>query len=402
MKKTFIAFVLLFVMAAPSFAQIEEEIANYQPKSESITKARCLMVEKIKQKDFEKVKEIKNYLLEIEDENYIALQPDELCQILLLTKEYDELVSRLHVSGFRSSLENSKYDYYNAHLCSKIYPNLDNLGKQLYETIAVERLRIKCGMDNANLSPEDKDFLAILMEWLVTCSDYSYLQDVEPLPKSQFELNEMATRFLTDYPCSIYNGFVRYDIRKQYGKDENGYGLGIDVCSGLSTGVLSNPVFGFGLSIDFLYKKFDFILGADFMISKTAVDQVYSFEGNSDLVYPKGSWCDWFLPYVNVSYNVLDSKRISISPFIGIGCLYEEYPYNEDKQNEYEDLIKTLLLCKAGSYFDIMLSNNGFEKHVLRIKYEFSLTGVNSGEVSSLHVLSVGWSGLFRGTKRVY
>lgn len=69
MKRTILIIAILIATAFTAFAQIEDEVVNYQPKTELMMKARGLIEEKLKEGDFSKVKEIKDYALTLKDEN---------------------------------------------------------------------------------------------------------------------------------------------------------------------------------------------------------------------------------------------------------------------------------------------------------------------------------------------
>ena len=393
MKRHILLLVLLFATACPSFAQIENEIL--QSKTEKIAKGRAYLLEKFLDRDYDKVKEIKDYLMTLEDDNYIALWPSELYHILQWTKEYGELTSLLRSmdSAYFSSPEFTRYS-------SKVVPGYDDLYKQLCLRGKEDEHLLQFNLQEADLTSEDRAFLTMLLDWLFVEKHY-LVKDVQA-DANQTKLNETATQFLSDYPNSVYEYFVRHAIRKQYVEKDWGGGLGLNLCSGVSTGAFTRPIFGFGFSLDVLYKRFDLSLGADMMITKTKKDQTYSFDGVSGLVYPKGSNCNWTLPYADLSYKVYDGNRVAFAPFVGIGGLFESYPNNKDKEPEYKDLEKDFLLYRAGLIFDIKTGGLDFSKGAFRFKYEFGLSGLGDGQISTVHLFSVGWSEFERGYKRVY
>ena len=88
-RKLFLLGFLLSIMIMPSFAQIDDEIQ--QSKTEQVRKGREYLTEKFLDRDYEKVKEIKDYLLTFETEEFKAFKPHELWHILLWTQEYEAL-----------------------------------------------------------------------------------------------------------------------------------------------------------------------------------------------------------------------------------------------------------------------------------------------------------------------
>lgn len=397
MKRHILILVLLFASAFPAFAQIEDEIQ--QSKTEKIAKGRAYLLEKFLDRDYDKVKEIKDYLMTLEDDNYVALRPVELWHILQWTKEYDELVALLRRSdsAYFSAYRNSYFSY---DPTSKIFPQYDNLGEKVFLRSLEDKHLLQFGLQEADLIPEDKAFLAMFLDWLFV-DDHYLIRDIQK-DLDQTRVNAMATQFLSDYPNSDYEWFVRNMIRKEYVEKDWGGGYGLDVCSGVSTGAFTRPIIGFGLSIDVLYKRFDLTIGADIMLSKTKIDQTYSFDGESGLVYPEGSNCNWVMPYADLSYKVFDGNRVAFAPFVGVGGLFENYSNNKDNEPEYKDLNKAFLLYRAGLIFDLKTSGLDFNKGAFRFKYEFGLSGLGDGQISTVHLFSVGWSDFERGNKRVY
>ena len=92
MRKLF-STVIITLVVFQAFSQIdstERQILNHDDsKSVIISKGRSLLLDKFLENDMDKVKEIKDYLIERgEDENYIALYPAEYWFILYWTNEY--------------------------------------------------------------------------------------------------------------------------------------------------------------------------------------------------------------------------------------------------------------------------------------------------------------------------
>ena len=164
MKKTlFFAMTLavLFAVPAGGYAQIEEEILL--SKNSKIEKGRAFLLEKFLDRDYEKVTETKDYLLGLEDEHYAALAPMELCQILLWTREIDALT--VYMRQIDSAFDGLK---------AKIMPANDELRTQLYRRSVEDEHLLRFNVEEADASAEDKAFLTLFLDWLVTPFSYKY------------------------------------------------------------------------------------------------------------------------------------------------------------------------------------------------------------------------------------
>ena len=250
MKRSIFTLVLLFATAFSAFAQVEEEIQ--QSKAEKISKGRAYLLEKFLDRDYDKVREIKDYLLTLEDDNYVALEPLELWVVELWTKEYDALVSSLRQVD---SAFNARYTRYRSRQQEKIFPPLDDLTPKLSLRTREDEHLLRFGLQEANLPPEDDAFLSMFMDWLFVEKHYLVMDTQNDA--NQTKLNVAATKFLTDYPNSDYEWFVRHLMRKQYSEKDWGFGVGVDFRSALTTGTLANRGLGVGISFDVLYKRFD-------------------------------------------------------------------------------------------------------------------------------------------------
>lgn len=374
MKKTLlfaITLAALFAVPICCYAQIEEEIL--QSKGTKIEKGRAFLLEKFMDRDYEKVTEAKDYLLGLEDEHYIALAPMELCQILMWTREFDALTVYMRQvdSTFDASLNN------------KVMPANDELRKQLYRRSVEDEHLLRFNVEEADVSAEDKAYLTLFLDWLVT--PFSY--------KNQNELDDKSEKFLENYPDSDYKWFVQHVISTQAAKankDNWGWGMGLDLCGGFVTGKLSEtmtPIVGLGLSFALAYKKLLMELGYDIVLSKTKVDKPYSTG-----VYEAGRHNTLFNFYLDVSHPVFSGKRLSVSPVLGVGGCWETYSDKRLSYDETGELEKFYPTVRAGLLLSIK-THGAFEGGSIGIKYHCGLSNFG-GSVSAIHMISVGGSGL--------
>ena len=388
MKRGILLIALLFAAVFSGFSQIEAEIQ--QSKSEKISKGRAYLLEKFLDRDYSKVKEIKDYLMGLEDDYYVALRPVELWHILQWTGEYDELTSLLrrsdsaYFNAFRSPT------YYAEHSGNKVLPNYDNLGQQIYIVGLTDKHLLQFGLQEAELSAEDRAFLTMFLDWLFV-EDHYFVKDVIK-DADQAKLNEMATQFLSDYPNTDYEWFVRHLIRKNYAEEGIGWGMGFGACSALATGVLQRPIIGICMDFDLFYKKLDLCFSFSALYSQTRADQEYG-DGN---VYLQGKECDYLSLDAYLAYPVFEGKSVKISPFLGGGWMEEYYAWAKDAQ--LKDLIKKFGVGHAGLFLDCDLANGSY----VRFKYDFGLTGFKHHQLSQMHRVSVSWNVALRKQKRVY
>ena len=377
-KLLFIGMLLLF-STATAFAQIENEID--QSKSEQIRKGREYLLEKFLDRDYDKVKEIKDYLLGLETDDYKALAQFELWHILFWTQEFDALTTSFRQvdSAFAADAE------------KKVIPPYDQLREQLYRRSVEDEHLLRFNLQEAHLSAEDEAFLNLYLDW-----------DLKPITLENIEkCNESADKFLAQYPDSDYDWFVRHMIRRVFVDKNWGWGFGLDLCTGISTGTFARPIGGLGLSLDVLYKKLDFMLGYEVIFGKTVVDVPYT-NNSVPTIYPKGSHSNTIVWYANLSYPVWENKRWRLAPFIGVGGEVDTYPQNQYQYPE-SDLNKKeshtwtgnvgLCLDRQGEFLD--------GPGVMRIKYQLGV-GLPDGQVATMHVFSLGWTGILRGKERVY
>ena len=374
MKKTLLfamALAALFAVPICCYAQIEEEIL--QSKGTKIEKGRAFLLEKFMDRDYEKVTEAKDYLLGLEDEHYVALAPMELCQILMWTREFDALTVYMRQvdSTFDASLNN------------KVMPANDELRKQLYRRSVEDEHLLRFNVEEADVSAEDKAYLTLFLDWLVT--PFSY--------KNQNELDDKSEKFLENYPDSDYKWFVQHVISTQAAKankDNWGWGMGLDLCGGFVTGKLSEtmtPIVGLGLSFALAYKKLLMELGYDIVLSKTKVDKPYSTG-----VYEAGRHNTLFNFYLDVSHPVYSGKRLSVSPVLGVGGCWETYSDKRLSYDETGELEKFYPTVRAGLLLSIK-THGAFEGGSIGIKYHCGLSNFG-GSISAIHMISIGGSGL--------
>ena len=401
--------VILTIFTFQLFCQIdsvERQILNYDDaKSVIISKGRSLLLDKFLENDMDKVKEIKNYLIEKgEDENYIALYPAEYWLVLYWTNEYEELLTSImkfempfvEYHFYPTSITrfySSKYD-------NRIFPLPDMLYAKLLQYSKEKEDEIITQIQSANISFEKKTFLLMNFESLIKKSE-SY----------QDTLNTQADSYVKTYPDSEYNDYIKKYIKYKFVLGNLGvafeFFFGMNFPMGEIKNDYGDDVLGGG-AIDVYYKKFEFVLrmfGGSLSLKK---DMDYS-KG----VYPKDSTMTAFLPELSFGYAVFENHRIKLAPFLGIGGLFiHTSSENRKKIPELKELSVSAFTLNFGTSFDIRFSKkpkykyypNSFDGFI-RIRYNFCLP-IYSNQYDAvsgqMHTITIGIGCFARDLKREY
>lgn len=359
----------LFAFALGGHAQIEEEIL--QSKSSRIERGRAFLLEKFLERDYDKMREAKDYLMGLEDDHYLAFRPMEVTHILIWTRDFDEL------TAYMRQMDSA----YQVRISQMVMPASDQLTEQIYRRGMEDEHLLRFNIEEANLPAEDKDFLTLFLDW--NLKPFTY--------KDQQDWNEQSEQFLETYPNSDYEWFVRnviYTELSHLNRNKWAWGMGMDLCGGFLTGKLSEisqPIFGLGLSFNLAYKKLLIDLGYDIVISKTKIDQLY---GSG--VYPAGKRDNLINFYLDFSLPVLSGKEWDISPLLGIGGCWDTYPTSNGNYH-LSDLDTFYPTVRTGLKLDIK-THGAFEDGVIRIKYHCGFSNHNG--FSTIHMISVGGAGL--------
>jgi hypothetical protein len=374
---------------------IKSQILDYDDsKSSIISKGRKLLLDKFIQKDLKTVDEIKDYLIEIEDNDYFAFFPEEYWFILYWTKDYTELANNIQ------QFDSAKLVSYN----TRIRPLNDMLYEKLKEKTLNNEILIQKQIEDSEINPETKQVLSMILDWLL-------LEDRKTI-YAQDSINKRADNFLETYAQSEFESFTRHYIR--YKLIPGNWGMTFEFFSGYSvyTGNLSEnytnnvPI---GVAFDICYKNFELYLRDYIGFNKTKKDFDYSLG-----TWEKGSRTTVFLPEASLGYVTYNDNRFKLSPFAGIGSMNIS-PTTKDTEQTPEleevslDFTTTYIL---GINFDIKFgpkhtpdyspkASYGF----IRIRYGYSMPQFDKkydGMTGNMHYITIGFGGMGRGLKRDY
>lgn len=385
MKRILLFFALFAVI--PSFAQIEEEIANYQPKLELMTKARGLMIEELEKSNFAKVKQIKDYALTLEDDVSNPFSRDELWTILLLTNEFEALGNEI--------AELNRDNYHRRH--SQI---VDGLLKALRKALKANETELWNQLKKASLAEETFNVMRMALEWELEGEEVSK------------KIYNQATAHLSIYPKSRYEYFVRKILFDGYHEKlpnrpasptfvhNAPWSLGIKASlgGGCFTGDLSELYKAFGcVNGDFTlgYRRFSLDVGIGFMPIWTSNDIV----GNNG-VMEKGNVLDAYVPHGDFGFYVVQKDSFRMKPFAGVGGLRFRHP-NVPNKTDFSDLNFNILTYYGGLDFDFKIRYDYYNGYnVINVRYMFGIvpfSGANA--ISGMHLITIGFSAeaLLRG-----
>lgn len=374
---------------------IKSQILQHEDsKSTIISKGRRLLLDKLIEGDLNKVREIKDYLVKTEDDDYFAFYPSEYWLILYWTKDYNELKDDLQ--KYNDKRINS--------LKKRIHPSSDLLYDKLKEKSILNEPQIKKQIQNAQLDAETREFLTLTLDQLlIENGNNRFAQDT---------INDRADQFLKAYDSGKYEEFTKKYIR--YKLVPKNWGMVFEFFSGYSiyngnlgkTYTNNVPV---GVAFDVCYKKLELYLRDYIGFNKTKKDFSYSLG-----TWEKGSRTMVFLPEISLGYVICNNNRIKLSPFAGIGSMDISPPTNDtEKMPELKEVSLVFTTTYVGG---VNLDIKFGPKHTpafrpktsytfMRIRYGYCMpqfANKYEGMTGNMHYITVGFGGMGRGLKRQY
>jgi hypothetical protein len=282
-------------------------------RSELISKYRNILLDNIIANDKVKTRETFYYILQqLDDNNYIALYQTEKWMIAYLLNDFPFIISDITNSD-STSMVNRK---------NAVFPGRDQLYMHLSKRLLTQKEIVDNQISNApDLSDRDKSFIQLILKALVIPNDGHYEQT----------LNLASTKYLTQYPGSIYDDYVRRVLHYEY--IPKGFSLGVEFYSGASIlnpalrkGFASGGIFGFG-----------FIWGIDKVQINTRACIVFS-SLHTDFPFASTTWqtgasAQLFLPEISVSYPIDLGKKFVLSPIAGISWFSASPPQDDIDKN---------------------------------------------------------------------
>lgn len=387
---------VLLLLSNSLFSQVDSirtQILNYEDsKSTIITKGRKMLLDKFIEGDLIKVKDVKDYLIKTEDDNYIVFYPAEYWFVLYWTMDYSELLESIQ------RFDSTKIASYN----TRIRPSNDMLFRKLIEKSLEKEMLIKNQIQTADIDAETKEILSLSFEWLLLEERNNiYAQD---------SINQQADIFRKTFEKSRFDNFVKKYI--SYKQVPNEWGMTFEFFAGYSifTEKLNSNYTNnipLGVAFDICYKNCELYLRDYIGFNQTKKDFNYSSG-----ILKKGSNIMVFLPEASFGYVVHNNNRFKLSPFLGIGSM-DISPTDKDKNPELNEVsLEFTTTYILGINFDIKFGTKHSPKYLpktnygfMRIRYGYSIPRFEkkyNGIDGNMHYVTIGFGGMARGLKRSY
>jgi len=403
MKKAIVCFgfIISVTFANAQVDSIKNEILNYQSnETEIISKARRMLIDKLMIDDYQKMKEIKDFLMkEVVDQNYLALYTPEYWLILYWTQEFNELLTSIEQVGYQQDAKDIST------LNSRLKPAEDKLFEKLREKSNSSRHILDVIIENAPIKQEERDFLNLHLSYCL--SDYTKFGN-------QDSLNEQSDKFLLKYPTSPYAPFVKKVIRYKEKVSDFGWGYDISLGYGGFSGGISDSFsdyFVFGMSVDLVYT--DFVLNLGFSIGGSKLKKDIDFES---VIWDKEKKGDVIVPQISLGYTFFSKKRFSITPFVGVSSMYISPKWDDMRSNT---LLEDVELTSDASW-NAGLSVNLYSKPMttprhlrrmnqiqgfVKLKYNYFYSGYEKGYFGldgAMHQVTIAFGGFSRRVRRTW
>lgn len=317
----FIAFlILLSYLFQPQLAksQIVDEIKAYVDSNEIlINNGRKLLVEKINNKDYQKAKEIYEYLnQETQSTKYKAFSYNEHLffnsiindweKILMLFKDYEAEINRY----------NFPYSYPIGEVLN------DNFTEQIDSTDN------KIG--SLEIANEDKDILILYF------SLFKKDLDIE-------EYNKMLTAFHKNYKPSRYESFVKDYLPRKFTRIFINFSFGTNntfPTEKIKDDFSSNSL-GFSMSVDFTFGKIYTSIAimttnysSNFAFNAVVNSDTLSFKKNDDFQFTNAG--------LKTGYHLTKNTKIQLVPYASISSnTLESTLYNNNKEGDEHKIISS-------------------------------------------------------------
>lgn len=311
---------------------LKNEIINYKDsKVLLINKGRLLITDKFIEGNIDKATDVFEYLSnKVEDSAHFAFYPHEKQLIYYWTAKYDLILKDiLNYDPLYSQIQ-----YYPNYL-----PLFDSLYSILLSKSRVQREMIRAQIDSSGLTDKKKEFLKLNFDFQISQMDrgryytpYSCYDEI-----NQDSLNQFADRYLSIYPNTEYENFIRKYIRYKFIASKWSYGFEAGYGYLALTKDLHRKfkdINCLGLGFHFSYNKFIFFLST-FMGSGDLRDSIL-YESTR---WEKDAHMDINIMGASIGYNLYKNPRVKTIPFIGISSTSIHPGANDIKKNpQYKNI----------------------------------------------------------------
>ena len=286
-------------------------------RSDLIKKCLNHLAESIAEDDKEKVYNLKEYALTLEDSVYLPLTPREVWLIDIYLNRFDDFLNDLVALDSAREAELGPKIIFRTNLYyvvrEKVSKNLADI-KQVYHT-------------DSHLTETDKDFIDVC------------LKQLETTPNNHMDImNRESAQFLEKHPDSQYNNYVKQSITYKFVKDPDGYQLDYAIGGGvnfLSGGITDWFDMGKGsiqMEIRFGVKRWEFSWQFVGMFdNKPKKDITFS----NGYVWKKGEKWNVLSNQFCLGRQIQLNEKWTVVPRIGLSYITFNTPYaNNNKSND--------------------------------------------------------------------
>jgi len=311
MKKILtLVIIVLSTLINTANAQIEAEIKSFVDSTEFfINNGRKLIAKSIENKDYNKVKEVYDYLIaKTQDSKYSAFYVSEDLYINLLLKDWEKV-----------SQTAKDYKDYSGKVYYKDMFNIINL---LWQDVRENIDDVRNNLSQTILPPEDKEILEI----------FTLLLKNE---KANLEYSKRLKVYNKIYPKNDYHAFIKEYLPRGYYSGAYAFSLGSGVnftMGNLSSSFNSNASFNISMDINVnkVYTSL-YINGSSLKLQKPF--SVSNKERELDFKLNEG------FEFIDVGlkggYFVVKTNRVQVAPY---GTLSGCYLRSNQYEYQYDDL----------------------------------------------------------------
>lgn len=380
MKRFISGFIFVICFLSFSAQSDEAQVLLRYPtsKKEAVFSGRQFIHEHLLVNDTGNVSKILDYLLTLENNDYLVFYPEEILLYNYWTGNYKAIFAFIakYDSTYISNLYRKKY-----------YPSEQNM-KDLIEFSRKRRYVIYNQIESDKfLNVIDKDFLKLNFDQQLS---WGKNKDI-----AVDSLNSRSKNFIDKYPQSGYDrylmDYVGVEVVNKRWVFSGEYYAGAVFYLGKLNNVIS-PVLGFGVTPEIRYRRFALKI-IDCFGFTVLKDTVHT----KKVTWEKGTTSLFAMPGITLGYYVLNKQKLKLCPFAGLaGAIVAPF------KGGFESPVVDSYGLIGGISIDFFLREsrmNDFnwmnkDHHYTRLTYTFYQAGFkNEYPVfnSSMHNLTIGF-----------
>lgn len=390
---TLFSFIILPTLFG-QMSQLEKEEINYEKgKGFYIEKARKILTDNLAKENWEEVLQAKDYIKNLEDDDFFGLFAGEYWLISFWTEDYNTILK-----DARTFTADNMEQY-----SIKLEPQRDRLQNTLMSKTLREKNRLITNIKKTTYTEEEKTFLLLLLKNLTS--------DISVNPFLQDDINHEAIAFMAKYPDSEFAPFIKQYIH--YKLKASKLGIGFELFSGI--GYYTQDLFDkynnmvpLGVTFSATYDNYNIYFRQYFGFTTT--NSTINDETGVILDYPIGSKMSNYITDMAFGYAVLDHSSLKAVPFASIGGMGFKVPSAEIEQDPRLEVANMdyQLALGVGLSLDFKIGVNRIPEFqttssygFIRIRYNYYMPFYNNLD-GGLHCITVGFGGIGHRLDRDY